>query len=108
MSRTRIKGVVPDRSTLRRGGEEARKTLRNLAWWSQVEPVDEEPRNPMPDSHRLPKWAVQQIRREHGVIEDLCQHGVGHPNRDWLVGRDPVWREHGCDSCCAKRGPDAD
>lgn len=53
----------------------------------------------------LPKWAVSQARRSSGLIEDICHHGCGHPNRDWLTenpGR--VLREaidvHGCCGCC--------
>jgi len=46
----------------------------------------------------------REIKREDGRIEQVCEHGVGHP----LVGQ--VWKGtwkkwmgiHGCDGCCAE------
>lgn len=47
------------------------------------------------------KWAVNQIFRDNGVVEDLCEHGVGHPNRAWLEKYpSPHNGIHGCDGCC--------
>lgn len=50
---------------------------------------------------------LKSIRRENGLIENVCEHGVGHPSygsahfqslwRDQDV--DP-WLIHGCDGCC--------
>lgn len=49
------------------------------------------------------------VRRENGVIENMCEHGVGHPafgSADywWRVsGRedeDNPLHIHGCDGCC--------
>ena len=49
---------------------------------------------------------VQTIRRETGLIEHVCEHGVGHP----AIGS-VIWMElngaqmmgvHGCDGCCGK------
>lgn len=51
-----------------------------------------------------PGWAVQQVLRSSGLVEDVCTHGVGHPNRTWLVANDPADKRalgvHGCDGCC--------
>jgi hypothetical protein len=53
-----------------------------------------------------PTWAVDQIRRETGLIEDICEHGVGHPNAHWLKVHDPKGKKlfsiHGCDGCCSQ------
>lgn len=50
-----------------------------------------------------PKWAVQQITRASGLIEDICEHGVGHPNQVWLDEHpdEAHWGIHGCDGCCS-------
>lgn len=45
------------------------------------------------------------IRRETGLIEHTCIHGVGHPawgSTDWMTqttGQES-WDVHGCDGCC--------
>lgn len=46
-----------------------------------------------------------QVLRSSGLIEDTCEHGVGHPNPDSLAYF--RWAEpwngfavHGCDGCC--------
>ena len=54
-----------------------------------------------------PKWAVQQIVRLSGLVEDVCKHGVGHPNKKFL-DLHPKMREngygiHGCDGCCHEK-----
>lgn len=48
-----------------------------------------------------PEWAVGQVIRQSGIVENICEHGVGHPHRDWLrqVGNSGDER-HLCDSCC--------
>lgn len=55
-------------------------------------------------NYKKPEWAVQQIIRETGLVEDVCKHGVGHPNNDWLDEHDPEDKNgfsiHGCDGCC--------
>lgn len=58
------------------------------------------------DRYPKPDWAVQQIVRANGLIEDICSHGVGHPNKEFVLEHD---REgiiglgiHGCDGCCSK------
>jgi hypothetical protein len=53
-----------------------------------------------------PKWAVRQLRRwdRYGLLEDICEHGIGHPNIYWLDEHDPqglkMMGVHGCDGCC--------
>lgn len=57
--------------------------------------------------YRKPWWALYQHKTQEGVVEDICVHGFGHPNKEWL-------KEHpgqGCDgtlccSCCTL--PDAE
>lgn len=56
--------------------------------------------------YKKPKWAVCQVRRASGLVEDVCVHGVGHPNREWLAehaGDDRTWGIHGCDGCCREK-----
>jgi hypothetical protein len=51
---------------------------------------------------------VKTIRRETGLIEAICEHGVGHPlyaSVDWMdlvgsVGARGSWGMHGCCGCC--------
>ena len=53
-----------------------------------------------------PLWAVDYFWRMSGLLEDVCEHGVGHPNRDFLKEKSPeaaeIWGVHGCDGCCSK------
>ena len=54
-----------------------------------------------------PAWAVRQLVRETGLVEDVCEHGVGHPNAEWLAMRNArserrIAGVHGCDGCCSK------
>lgn len=50
------------------------------------------------------KWAVQRLIRETGLQEDICRHGIGHPNQGWMKQHDSTgegyWGVHGCDGCC--------
>jgi hypothetical protein len=70
----------------------------------------------------------QTIRRETGLIEHVCEHGVGHPNAGSVqymeymnqaldeygdldfpsIPSEPYlkssWWVHGCDGCCASVG----
>jgi len=42
------------------------------------------------------------ITRASGIIERVCEHGVGHPI-DHLDGPEALprsWGIHGCDGCC--------
>ena len=51
--------------------------------------------------YKKPKWAVSQTVRESGLVEDICEHGVGHPNRQWLDHHPKSGLSiHGCDGCC--------
>ena len=69
---------------------------------------------------KKPAWAIQQIVRETGLIENICCHNIGHPDPDsakrialfhkeWEQGHCTkqeaisAWRVHGCDGCCSKR-----
>jgi hypothetical protein len=51
-----------------------------------------------------PSWAVNQIVRSNGLVEDICEHGIGHPNTGFLKLHDPNgelgYACHGCDLCC--------
>lgn len=49
----------------------------------------------------MPTWAVQQITRLGGLVEDICEHGVGHPNKEYLKQhKQQGCGIHGCDGCC--------
>jgi len=60
------------------------------------------------DIYPIPEWATHQIIRASGLIEDVCIHKCGHPNRNWLKLHDPDGSKgygiHGCceGSCCMK------
>lgn len=61
-----------------------------------------------PTLHKL--TGSPQILRSSTLIEDQCQHGVGHPNPDsaaFLNWRDGShsWGVHGCDGCCGAYEP---
>jgi len=62
-------------------------------------------------NYKKSKWAIQQIVRESGLVEDVCEHGVGHPNIEWLlkydVSNDLGFWIHGCDGCCSKEMKEA-
>lgn len=54
-----------------------------------------------PSNHPL-KDAPTHWRTDRGIMERVCEHGVGHPDPDDIK----VWRDHhesvhGCDGCCA-------
>lgn len=55
----------------------------------------------------MPAWAKYQLTRwdKDGLVEDVCAHGVGHPNTAWLkahkhLNKDGYLGIHGCDGCC--------
>ncbi len=58
------------------------------------------------NQYKRPKWSIGQAYRMSGLVEDLCEHGVGHPNKEWLKKHDPDGKlrfgVHGCDGCCGK------
>ena len=48
-----------------------------------------------------------RLRRASGLVEWVCQHGVGHPDNDSvdrMEKRAPngCWHIHGCDGCCRR------
>lgn len=51
-------------------------------------------------------WVTQ--RRETGLIEHRCEHGIGHPNfysgirLNGYSDKDNAWGVHGCDLCCQR------
>jgi len=56
-----------------------------------------------PTIHKL--TGSKQVLRGSTLIEDICPHGIGHPNpdsADYLNWRDgtTTWDIHGCDGCC--------
>lgn len=51
-------------------------------------------------------WRLQ--RRETGLLEAICEHGVGHPipeSAKFMATANKqdewVWTMHGCDGCCS-------
>jgi hypothetical protein len=44
----------------------------------------------------------RRLTRASGLIEDVCEHGVGHPNREWLRAHPEHDGIHGCDGCCSE------
>ncbi len=47
--------------------------------------------------HHMRGWP-QHWRNDRGIMERICEHGVGHPDPD-----DPCTDKiHGCDGCCVK------
>lgn len=38
----------------------------------------------------------QNWRTDRGIMERICEHGVGHPDPDEIT----TDRKHGCDGCC--------
>ena len=53
---------------------------------------------------------IQRVRRASGLLEDICEHGIGHPNSEWLKSH-PELAEglgiHGCDGCCITEAVEA-
>lgn len=46
------------------------------------------------------------IVRETGLVEHVCEHGIGHPDPESTKkldeGSDGMWGIHGCDGCCSR------
>jgi hypothetical protein len=55
------------------------------------------------NKYKKPDWAVDQIIRENGVVEDICKHNVGHPNLEWLKEHPKDKGIHGCCGCCVAK-----
>jgi len=61
-----------------------------------------------------PEWSKSQIIRKdkNNLIEDICKHGVGHPNHEFIKSYYKTKRKyeddpemltmHGCCGCCHK------
>lgn len=47
--------------------------------------------------HHMRGWP-QNWREDRGIMERICEHGVGHPDPDDIS----VDKVHGCDGCCSK------
>ena len=51
-----------------------------------------------------PDWAVDQIVRASGLVENICRHGVGHPHPASVTEFEEIgithMGTHGCDGCC--------
>ena len=60
----------------------------------------------MDTKYKKPNLAVEQVVRASGLVDDICEHGVGHPNQEWLSEHDPEGKRHfsvhGCDGCCSQ------
>lgn len=61
--------------------------------------------NPSPEAEAVgERW----WRKDRGMMERICPHGVGHPDRDEIAFRERAGLEteyfgmHGCDGCCLK------
>lgn len=57
-----------------------------------------------PTNHAL-KDAPMNWRGDRGILERLCEHGVGHPDADSAAFLASIGKDyeniHGCDGCCA-------
>ena len=52
-----------------------------------------------PSGHHMRSWP-QHWRADRGIVERVCDHGIGHPDPDDR-SRDKI---HGCDGCCVGAG----
>lgn len=58
---------------------------------------------PCPVHHKTDhhmRGMVQSLRPDTGVIERICEHGVGHPDPDSWSYLETWQLVHGCDGCC--------
>lgn len=46
------------------------------------------------------KW--KRTVRETGLVEWVCEHGVGHPDLESSERMGEGWAIHGCDGCCSR------
>lgn len=43
----------------------------------------------------------QLWRNDKGIMERVCEHGIGHPDPDeYMLAVDDSFSLHGCDGCC--------
>ena len=56
-----------------------------------------------PSDHPL-KDASMYWRTDRGILERICEHGVGHPDHDSELYLKSIGKDyeniHGCDGCC--------
>ena len=58
------------------------------------------------DQERYPRpsWAIYQVVRASGLVEDICIHNIGHPNIQSVAEFEArgitSMSVHGCDGCC--------
>lgn len=53
-----------------------------------------------PSDHHMKDWP-QNWRQDRGIMERVCEHGVGHPDPDDpTIIKFAYERVHGCDLCC--------
>ena len=52
-----------------------------------------------PSDHHMKYWS-QNWRPDRGIMERMCEHGVGHPDPDDPAMKFSYERIHGCDLCC--------
>lgn len=61
-----------------------------------------------PSTHPLSK-APLKWREDRGIMERICEHGIGHPDPDDLAYKEMILGDHysafqfgihGCDGCC--------
>lgn len=56
-----------------------------------------------PSDHKL-KDAPMLWRDDRGILERICEHGIGHPDFDSALYLTSIGSEveniHGCDGCC--------
>jgi hypothetical protein len=56
-----------------------------------------------PTDHHMRGWEVIW-RYDRGILERICQHGIGHPDPDqfpyWDANGMEAEAVHGCDLCC--------
>lgn len=43
---------------------------------------------------------MQHFRSDRGLMERICEHGVGHPDPDDIYAIERGGAVHGCDGCC--------
>ena len=63
-----------------------------------------------PSNHHMKDWPTHW-REDRGIMERICEHGVGHPDPDDLAFQERISYDgscysgvHGCDGCCVDDG----
>lgn len=51
----------------------------------------------------------EYVHRASGLVEQLCEHGIGHPTPQSVAEMEQrtgqqSWDVHGCDGCCQEEG----